>query len=51
MPIYARGPLPLLNITTTNNTKCAVYADDISCVGKLRNILTCWNKLNIFGPK
>ena len=28
-----------------------VDADDISCVGKLRNILTCWNKLNSFGPK
>ena len=51
MPIYALGSLPLLNITTTNNTKCAAYADDINCVGKLGNILTCWNKLNIFGPK
>ena len=46
MPIYALGSLPLLNITTTDNTKYATYADDISCVEKLRNILTWWNKLN-----
>ena len=51
MPIYELGSLPLLNITTTDKSKCAAYADDISCVGKLRNILTWWNKLNTFGPK
>ena len=51
MPIYALGSLPLLNITTTDNIKCSAYADDMSCVGKLRNILTWWNKLNTFGPK
>ena len=51
MSIYALGSLPLLNITTADNTKYAAYADDISCVGKLRNILTWWNKLNTFGPK
>ena len=43
--------LPLLNITTTDNTKYAAYADDISCVGALKNILTRWNKLNTFGAK
>ena len=37
IPIYALGSLPLLNIKTTGNTKYAAYADDISCVGKLRN--------------
>ena len=51
MPIYALGSLPLLNITTAENTKHAAYADDISCVGKLRNILIWWNKLNTFSPK
>ena len=49
--IYALGSLPLLNITTTDNTKNAAYADDISCVGKLKNIVTWWNNLNNFGPK
>ena len=47
MPVYAIGSLPLLNITITD----AAYADNISCVEKLRNILTWWDKLNIFGPK
>ena len=51
MPIYALGSLLLLNITTTDNSKYATYADDISCVAKLRNILTWWNKLNTFGTK
>ena len=51
MTIYALGSLPLLSITTTDNTKHPAYADDISCVGKLRNMLTWWNKLNTFGPK
>ena len=51
MPIYAMGSLPLLNITTTDNTKHAAYADDISCVAKLRNTLTWYNKLNKFWPK
>ena len=27
------------------------YADNITCVGNLKNILTWWNKLNTFGPK
>ena len=51
MSIYTLGFLQLLNITATVNTKYAAYADDISCVGKLRNILTWWKKLNTFGPK
>ena len=51
MPIYALGSVPLLNITTRDNTKYAAYPNDMSCVGKLRNILTWWNKLNTFGPK
>ena len=51
MPIYALGSLPLLNITTTDNTKYTTYADDIRCVGKLRKVLAWWNKLNTFGPK
>ena len=51
MPIYVLGSLPLLNITTTDSTKYVLYADDISCEGKLRNILICWNKLNTFGQK
>ena len=51
MPIYALGSLPLLNITTTDHTKYSDYADDISCVGKLRNILTWWNKLILLVPK
>ena len=51
MPIYTLGSLPLLNMTTTENTKYAAYADDISCVEILRNILTWWSKLNTFFPK
>ena len=51
MPIYALGSLPLLNITTTDSTKHTAYADDMSCVRKLRNVLTLWNKLNTFGSK
>ena len=51
MPIYALGSLPLFNITTTDNTKYSAYANDIICVGKLKHILTWWNKLNTFGPK
>ena len=43
--------LPLLNITTTDNAKHTAYAYDISCAGKLRNILTWLNKLNTFSPK
>ena len=34
IPVYALGFLLLLNISTTDNTKYAVYADDIRCVGK-----------------
>ena len=51
MPIYAIGSLPLLNTTTTDNTNHAAHADDISCVGKLRNTLTWYNKLNKFWPQ
>ena len=51
MPIYVLGSLPLPNIITTDNTKYSANADHISCVGKLRNILTWWNNLNTFGPK
>ena len=51
MPIYALESLPLLNITATDNTKYAAYADDVSCVGKLRNILTWLDKLINFGSK
>ena len=50
MPIFALGSLPLLNITTTDNSTYAAYVDDTSCVGKLRNITTWWNKPNTFGP-
>ena len=45
------GALPLLNMTTTDSTKQAAYAGDTSYVGKLKNILTWWNKINIFGPE
>ena len=51
MSVYALGSLPLLNITTTDNTKYAVYANDLSCVGKLRNILTWRNKPKYFCSK
>ena len=51
MPVYVLGSLLVLNITTPDNTKYAAHADDINCVGKLRNILTWWNKLNTFCPK
>ena len=44
------GALPLLNMTTTDSTKQAGYADDTSYVGKPKNILSWWNKINIFGP-
>ena len=40
MLIYALQPLPVLNMTRTDNTKHAAYADGISCVGKLKNMLT-----------
>ena len=29
-----------------DNTKQAAYANNISCVGKVKNMLTWWNKLN-----
>ena len=51
MHIYALGSLPLLNMTTRDSTKNAAYADDTSCLGKLKNLLTWWNKLNTFVPK
>ena len=51
MPIYTLESLPLLNITTKENKKYAAYADVISCVEKLRNILAWWSKLNTFGQK
>ena len=51
LPTYALGSFPLLNITATDSTKHSAYADDISCVGKLRNILTWWNKLNTLVQK
>ena len=40
MPVYEPRPLPLVNITTADKTKHAPCPDDISYVGKLRNILT-----------
>ena len=43
--------MKVLNIATTDNAKYAAYADNISCVAKLRNILTWWNKLNNFSAK
>ena len=51
MPVYALGSLLLSNIPTTDNTKYTAYADDINCVGKLINILTCCNNLNTLYPK
>ena len=48
MPIYALESLLLLNIATTDITKRVAYADDVTCVGELKNILTWWNKLNTF---
>ena len=51
VPIYGLWYLLLSNVTA-DNTKQAAYANDndISCVGKLKNMLTWWNKLNTFGP-
>lgn len=43
--IYGLWSLGVLNIIE-DNTKQAAYANDISCVGKLKNMLTWWNKLN-----
>ena len=51
VPIYALRFLLLLNITIKGNTKYAAYPDDMSYVGKLRSILTWWNKQNTSGPK
>ena len=48
MPIYALESLLLLNIATTDITKRVAYADDVTCVGELKNMLTWWNKLNTF---
>ena len=47
VPIYGLWSLLLSNVTA-DNTKQAAYANDndISCVGKLKNMLTWWNKLN-----
>ena len=36
--IYVLRSLLLLNMTTTDNTKVSTFVDDISCVGKLKNI-------------
>ena len=51
VPIYGLWSLLLSNVTA-DNTKQAAYANDndISCVGKLKNMLTWWTKLNTFGP-
>ena len=49
--IYSLGFLLLLNMTTTDSTKCATYVDDISQIGILKNIRTWGNKLNTLGPK
>lgn len=49
--IYVLRSLLLLNMTTTDSTKVSTYIDDISCVGKLKNILTWWKILNTFGLK
>ena len=51
LPIYTPGSLPLLNMKTTDSTKHAAYSDDISCLEKLKNILTWWNKLGTLVPK
>ena len=51
MPIYTLESLPLLNITTTENKKYAAYADVISCVEKLRNILTSFGQKIGYFPK
>ena len=51
MPIYVLGSLLLINMTTADNTKHAVCASDIGFVGKLKDILTWWNKRNTFRPK
>ena len=40
-----------LNITTTDNTKHAAYADDINFVGKVWNVITWWKKSKILAPK
>ena len=40
MHIHVLGSLLLLKMTTTDNTKHATYADNKSCVGKLKNTLT-----------
>ena len=47
------GSLLLLKMTTTERAAQNMlrYADNITCVGNLKNILTWWNKLNTFGPK
>ena len=49
--IYTLAFLTVLNMTTTDSTNYATYADDISYMGILKNVLTWWNKLNTFGPK
>ena len=49
--IYVLRFLPVLNMTRTYNTEHSTYANDISCLGKLKIMLTMWNKLNNFGPK
>ena len=42
-PIHTLGSLSLLDMTARDSTKHATYADDTSCVGKLKNVLTWWN--------
>ena len=51
MPLYALASIPLLNAISTSNSKHSAYADDLSCAGKIKNLLIWWNILSTTGPK
>lgn len=51
MTIYALGTLPFLCAITSYDTRQIAYADDLSCAGKLKNLLKWWKLVESFGPK
>ena len=50
MPLYALGTIPLLNAISTDDTKHAAYADDLSTSGRLKSVLRWWQGLVKSGP-
>ena len=50
MPVYALATVPLLESVSTNDTKQAVYADDLISAGQLQPLLNWWENLLKVAP-